>query len=74
MSYITQARPTTRVLVDGDKQYELMFTRRRYSNATFTWVDVKVDGEWVSIGDPWQCVTPKKSEMLESIRLTLANR
>lgn len=73
MSYITQSKPSTRVIEDGDQKYELMFIRRRYGNTTFTWVDVWHNGTWLSIGDPWQCITPKKSEMLASIRLTLAN-
>ena len=41
------------------------FERRRYPNRTFTWVFVRaLNEEWISLGDPWPSVTPKRSEML----------
>lgn len=42
---------------------ELRFTRRRYGSTTYTWVEALIDGQWVELGDPWPCVTPKRSEI-----------
>lgn len=63
-------KPGTFVL-DG-VSYDLAFTRRRYSNTTFTWVAVKLNGGWVDLGDPWQCITPKKAEIEAGLRIVLA--
>jgi hypothetical protein len=46
---------------------ELSFERRRYGRTTYTWVYVNLDGRWVSLGDPWPCVTPKRSEIREAV-------
>ncbi len=45
----------------------LSFERRRYGTVTYTWVWAEIDGRMVSLGDPWPCVTPKRSEVLEAI-------
>ena len=50
---------------------ELAVTRRRYSNKTFTWVHVKVGDEWKDIGTPWECVTPKRAEVLAAADMLL---
>jgi hypothetical protein len=47
---------------------ELRFERRRYGRTTYTWVYVKLNGEWVSLGDPWPCITPKMSEIATAIQ------
>jgi len=43
------------------------FERRRYGNTTMTWAYVKLNGEWISLGDPWPCVVPKKDEVMKEI-------
>jgi hypothetical protein len=43
--------------------------RRRYSNATFTWVSALIDGEWQSLGDPWQCINPPLAELRREIAI-----
>lgn len=42
--------------------------RRRYSNATFCWAEAYVKGQWVSLGDPWQAVTPKLRDIAAEIQ------
>jgi len=39
------------------------FERRRYGNTTFTWAWVDNDGQLLSLGDPWPCITPKRAEL-----------
>lgn len=51
--------------------YELKMTRRRYGQQTFTWVEVRLGDEWVSLGDPWPAVTPKRSEVEVAIKQVL---
>lgn len=46
-----------------DTPFEFRFERRRYGNATYTWAEVKHGDAWLSCGDPWPCVTPKRSEL-----------
>lgn len=46
--------------------YSIRWHRRRYGRQTYTWVDAKRDGEgnpWVSLGDPWPCMSPKRAEV-----------
>lgn len=50
---------------------ELRMTRRRYGRTTYTWVEVRVGDEWVSLGDPWPCVTPKRAEVEAAVKLIL---
>jgi hypothetical protein len=45
------------------KDTPLRFERRRYGSTTYTWVEAEIGGEWVSLGDPWPCITPKRSEI-----------
>lgn len=52
-------------LLDG---IPISFTRRRYSNATFTWADAFINGQWVSLGDPWPCVNPPTKALREEVR------
>lgn len=49
---------------------EVSFERRRYyGKQTFTWAYLKhADGTFESLGDPWPCVTPKRSELETEIR------
>ena len=49
-----------------DTPFEFRFDRRRYGNTTYTWVEVKHNDEWLSLGDPWPCVTPKRSELKQA--------
>ena len=46
--------------------------RRRYSNRTFTWLHVKLgngenEADWIQLGDPWPCITPKRSEIVSAV-------
>jgi hypothetical protein len=43
------------------------FTRRRYGSKTFCWVEAMIDDEWKSLGDPWECITPKAIEISDAI-------
>lgn len=63
-------------ILDG---IELSVERRRYDTTTYTWVYARLnEGEtweqWVSLGDPWPCITPKLSEVRESLNMALAGR
>lgn len=52
---------------DGVK---FVITRRRYSNVTYSWVAYQLEnGEWADVGDPWPCITPKRSEVIEAHKL-----
>lgn len=53
-------------IVDG---IPLSYTRRRYGSTTFTWVDAFIGGEWVSLGDPWPCIKPKRSDIIREISI-----
>ncbi len=57
--------------IDG---HDVKFTRRRYGSRTFTWVHVYLNGEWVSLGDPWQAVMPAKAEILRQIEKVVSKR
>lgn len=51
---------------------QVEFTRRRYgASAIFTRVRVQHQGEWVSLGDPWPCITPPKAELRRDIELAI---
>lgn len=51
---------------------EFQFDRRRYPGCTFTWARVRdQQGNWISLGDPWPCITPKHSELIASARRVL---
>ncbi len=72
-----------KLLVDGR---EVVLTRRRYGSTTFCWVSVHVsDGVenmpsgrefkfpiFHDCGDPFQCVTPKRSDIERVAREELA--
>lgn len=51
---------------------EFRYTRRRYGTTTYTWVEAQIGGEWVSLGDPWPAVTPKRREMLAEVQRVMA--
>lgn len=51
--------------------FPVSFTRRRYSNATFCWAEAYINGQWESLGDPWQKVTPNAKELAAEIRKRL---
>ena len=46
-----------------ESKFKFRFDRRRYGNTTYTWVEVRYGDDWLSLGDPWPCVTPKLSEL-----------
>ena len=46
---------------------KLQFERRRYGRATYTWVYAEINGKMVSLGDPWPCITPKRSEIEKAV-------
>ena len=50
--------------IDG---YAVSFERRRYGETTYTWAYVHIDGEAISLGDPWACLTPPKEEIRAAI-------
>lgn len=63
-------------LVDG---VELSVSRRRYGNSTYTRVSARLNegepwNQWVDLGDPWPCVTPKLSEVRDALRWELGGR
>ncbi len=53
----------------------LRFERRRYGrSATYTWVYLVIGTEWRLLGDPWPCVTPKRSEVLREVQRITENQ
>ena len=50
---------------------EYRFTRRRYGRRTYTWAEVKHNGMWLDLGDPWPCRTPKREELDNAARLVI---
>lgn len=56
--------------------FPISFTRRRYSNTTFCWAHVfsKAHQDWLPMGDPWQCVTPKQAELAREAEVAIAYR
>ncbi len=52
--------------IDGREVYA---EQRRYSNATFTWLYVKQGDDFTQLGDPWQCITPKRSEIIRELAI-----
>lgn len=64
-------------MVDGQFVHRVVhgvpvsLTRRRYSNATFCWAEAYIGGQWVSLGDPWQKVTPSLMELSAEVRMRL---
>ncbi len=64
-------KPKQYILVDGTK-FEVRYERRRYPGMKFyTWVEMRVNEDWHSLGDPWQCNTPKRTEVIEAARSLL---
>lgn len=49
--------------VDAIVRIPLSYTRRRYGSTTYTWVMGFISDAWVQLGDPWPCVTPRKTEI-----------
>jgi hypothetical protein len=49
------------------------FERRRYGRQTYTWAYIQINGERVSLGDPWPCITPKKTELQEAVNIAIDN-
>jgi hypothetical protein len=49
------------VIIDG---CTVTFKRRRYGSQTYTWVFC--NGE--SLGDPWPCINPPRSEIKQAIQ------
>lgn len=55
-------------------KYEVEFTRRRYGNQCYTWVDYFISPDGVRYGpkdglcDPFPCVIPKRSELIELLK------
>jgi hypothetical protein len=59
------------VKIDG-MEFQFRFERRRYPGCTYTWASVcDQEGNWISLGDPWSCFTPKHSELIASARHVL---
>lgn len=60
------------LLIDG-RAVEYFFRRRRYGRGqTYTWLHVHINGEWYeAAGDPWPCLTPKRTEVEAAIRETI---
>ena len=49
--------------VTSINELEFRFERRRYERTTYTWAEVLHNDVWYSLGDPWPCVTPKRSDL-----------
>lgn len=58
-------RPPAQATVLGKPVW---FTRRRYGTRTFTWVQTDIGGTLRDLGDPWPCITPKRTEMEDAMR------
>ena len=54
--------------------HRLTYKRRRYGTTTYTWVTLHVEGEEITLGDPWPCIVPKSSEVEHAVKRTLALR
>ncbi len=48
-------------------RYPVSFERRRYGETTYTWAYVHIEGEAISLGDPWACLTPPVHEVRAAI-------
>lgn len=48
--------------------YQVYVERRRYGRTTYTWLYIDIDGERTQLGDPWPCITPKRTEIEDAIR------
>ncbi len=48
------------------RDYEFRYDRRREGFTTYTWATARRIGSdtWVSLGDPWPCITPPWAELL----------
>jgi hypothetical protein len=47
-------------------ELEFRFERRRYERTTYTWAEVLHNGVWYSLGDPWPCITPSRSDLYKT--------
>ena len=56
--------PSGTPTVDG---IAVRFTRRRYSNRTYTWVSALLDGTWTELGDPWPSIKVSDNEIRMAI-------
>lgn len=60
----------TTVLKHENDEFEFLFERRRYGGryggTTYTWAYVRLGDDWLQCGDPWPCITPKRSELIDS--------
>lgn len=46
------------------------FERRSYGRGVmYCWAEALLDGRWISLSDPWPCITPRMSELAEAIAL-----
>lgn len=54
--------------------YQVSFERRRYDSQTYTWGYVKLGEEYVSLGDPWPCITPKREDLRNAIKAECERR
>lgn len=54
-------------MIASSPRYSLDYTRRKYGNTTYTWVNALIDGVWHSLGDPWPCAMPPRDEILAAI-------
>jgi len=53
--------------------YEVRFTRRRYGGRIqdvqwYCWAEVKMDGEWEGLGDPWPARSWPREDLEKAIR------
>jgi hypothetical protein len=42
------------------------FERRRYGKTTYTWAFLVDGSKRISLGDPWNCLNPKRLELEEA--------
>lgn len=63
----------SRVATGTVRGVPVLLERRRYGNTTYTWVEAKLNGAWVSLGDPWPCVVPAEAEVAAAILAVQAN-
>lgn len=48
--------------------HEVFVERRRYPGTTYTWAYIKLDGEYVGLGDPWPCINPPRKQLAAAIK------
>ena len=58
-------------IINGVQTY---ISRRRYGNGVvYSWISIEIDGELITLGDPWKAINPPIKEIQEEIERRNAN-